>query len=146
MGLVDVSGKDIVPRRAVARGSITLESATLEAIREGRIKKGDVLTVAEAAGLLAIKNVPSTIPHCHPLPISHASVVFEMGDASIVCDCTVKAEYRTGVEVEALAGVMTALLTVWDMVKYLEKDDSGQYPGTRITDVHVVTKEKGASS
>ncbi len=143
MAMVDVSGKEMVDRRAVAQGKILLGERSLTAIKTGQVRKGDVLTFAEAAGLLAIKKVPESIPHCHPIPITAASVSFEMKADGVLCQCTVEATYKTGVEMEALAGASKALLTIWDMVKYLEKDEEGQYPSTRITELRVTEKRKG---
>lgn len=143
MGMIDVSDKEMVPRKATAEGMIMLSRKSLDAIINKSVKKGDVLTFAESAGLLAVKKVPEVIPHCHPIPITSASVEFEILEDGILCRCTVEAVYKTGVEMEALAGATAALLTIWDTVKYLEKDEGGQYPGTRITDIRVVEKRKG---
>lgn len=143
MGMVNVADKEMVSRKAIASGKILLGDKTQDAIKQGRVKKGDVFSFAEAAGLLAVKKVPESIPHCHPIPITSASIVFKHTLNGIVCLCTVETVYKTGVEIEALAGVSKALLTVWDMVKYLEKDEEGQYPDTKITDIRVVEKKKG---
>ena len=90
-----------------------------------------------------MKNTSMLIPMCHPVPVSAVDIDFDVRENSIICVCEVKAEYKTGVEMEALTGATVALLTIWDMVKYLEKDENGQYPGTRITNVEVVEKMKG---
>jgi len=142
-GMVDVSGKEVVPREAVASGSIRLSAASLDAITSGTVRKGDVLEVARVAAMLAVKRTPETIPHCHPVPVTSVDLGFRALDDRIEATCTVRADYRTGVEMEALSGVTTALLTVWDMVKYLEKDGDGQYPETLLGDVRVVRKTKG---
>ena len=141
--MIDVGDKKVVPRRAVAEGEMVLKSETIEEIRQGTVKKGDVLTVARIAGLNAVKQTSNLIPMCHPIPITFAGVDFDVRDEKVICRCEVRAEYKTGVEMEALMGVSTALLTVWDMVKYLEKDEKGQYPHTRITNIVVTSKEKG---
>lgn len=143
MGMIDISEKNIVKRRATAGGFLELAPGTLKEIRQGTVRKGDVLAIAEAAALLAVKSTPNMIPHCHPIPLDHAVVEFELAGDGIGCNCTVGADYRTGVEMEALVGVSAALLTIWDMVKYLEKDERGQYPGTAIKDIRVLKKEKG---
>lgn len=143
MGMIDVSGKKIVPRTAIAEGVLELGKVTLAAIRAGNIRKGDPLKTAEIAALLAVKDTCMKIPHCHPIPLTFVSAEFHVGEGSVKCTCTASADYRTGVEMEALSGVCAALLTVWDMVKYLEKDADGQYPSTAIKDVKVVKKEKG---
>jgi cyclic pyranopterin phosphate synthase len=142
-GMVDVSDKDIVPRSALAEGYVDLSSASVDAIRSRTVRKGDVLEVARVAALWGIKHTPTVIPHCHPIPVTAAEVDLHVLDGGVRATCLVKADYRTGVEMEALTGVSAALLTVWDMVKYLEKDDGGQYPGTRIRDIRVLDKSKG---
>jgi len=141
--IVDIGGKPDVHRRAVARGTIRLASTTVAAVRKGRVEKGDVLAAAEVAGLHAMKAVWQVLPHCHPVPITAASVSFEVRRDRIVCTTAVEATYKTGVEMEALYGCSVALLTIWDMVKAFEKDASGQYPRVRIEAVRVLTKEKG---
>jgi len=141
--MVDIGGKPDVRRRAVAAGSIRLKPSTIQAIRRGRVEKGDALATAEVAALHAMKTVWQVLPHCHPIPITAASVAFDVRADRVVGTTTIEATYKTGVEMEALYGVAVALLTVWDMVKSLEKDSKGQYPSARIEDVHVVTKEKG---
>ncbi len=143
--MVDIRAKPDVPRRAVAEGTIRLRSRTLVAIRSKRVVKGDPIAAAEVAGLQAIKSTWQTLPHCHPIPLTSAAVEFEFGKDRVVCTATVEATYKTGVEMEALYGVSVALLTVWDMVKSLEKDARGQYPSARIEGVRVVSKQKGTS-
>ncbi len=146
-GMVDIRDKEVVARTAVASGKIILSAKTVEAIRRGAVKKGDVYEVARAAAFLAVKNTPGVIPHCHPIPVEKVAVEFaseiagEKGFVSVRCEVSTTA--KTGVEMEALHGVLVALLTIWDMVKYMEKDEKGQYPHTRITDVVVEKKVKG---
>jgi cyclic pyranopterin phosphate synthase len=146
MGMVDVSDKTVVLRQAETRGFLRLRPQTLAAIESGTIKKGDPFAFAEAAGMLAVKKTAELIPHCHPLPIEAVTISFFPSDKGVEVRCRVKAAARTGVEMEALLGVTMALNTIWDMVKYLEKDDQGQYPTTCITDVCVVSKSKDALS
>lgn len=141
--MIDVSEKKVVPRKAVAEGSIVLKKGTIEAIHEGTVVKGNVLTAAKLAGIKGVKDTSNLIPLCHPIPVTHASVDLDMKEDRIVCRCEVRADYKTGVEMEALVGASIALLTIWDMVKYLEKDERGQYPHTAITNMRVVRKEKG---
>ena len=143
--MVDISKKPDVPRRAVASGEILLRPATIRAIRAGRVEKGDPIRTAEVAALQAMKRVWEVLPHTHPIPITGAAAEFAVKRDRVVVTCEVSATYKTGVEMEALYGVAVALLTVWDMVKSLEKDDAGQYPRTRIAGVRVVSKEKGAA-
>ncbi len=141
--MVDISSKNEVLRVARARGTIVLKSTTVDVIKAGEIKKGDVFETAKIAGMLAVKNTPSMIPHCHPIPIESVDFEFDLHGNRIDVECKVKAHYKTGVEMEALTGVSVALLTIWDMVKYLEKDENGQYPMTQIKDIEVVEKRKG---
>jgi len=135
--MIDVSGKETVARKAVAAGVIRLKAST-----KGEIKKGDPLTVGEIAAILAVKNTPDLIPLCHNIPIGKAHVQYTLGETTIEARCTVTTYAKTGVEMEALAGVIITLLNIWDMTKYLEKDDDGQYPDTVITDVRVIEKVK----
>lgn len=132
----------MVYRRAVAEGRLRLSRRTLTAVRAGRVEKGDPLATAEVAGLLAVKRTPELIPHCHPVPVTGSTVSLRVAAREVVATAEVSAVYRTGVEMEALVAVTVALLTVWDMVKYLEKDPSGGYPTARLTDVRVVDKQK----
>jgi len=141
--MIDVSGKEVVHREAEASGRINLKPETIEKIRSGEVKKGDPLPTAEIACILAVKKTPDIIPLCHPIPITSVDAEFRIADDHIEARCRVTADYKTGVEMEALTGVTAALLTIWDMVKYLEKDTDGQYPSTVITDVKVTEKRKG---
>ncbi|MBE8538587.1 cyclic pyranopterin monophosphate synthase MoaC [Geoglobus acetivorans] len=140
--MVDVSKKDDVLRVARAEGYILLRKETIRAIIENRVAKGNVLNTAVVAGTLAAKKTSELIPLCHPLQITSVSIDFEIYEDRIKAVCEVKYVGKTGVEMEALVGVTNALLTVWDMVKSIEKDENGQYPFTRITDVRVVEKIK----
>lgn len=142
--MVDISAKAEVSRVAVAKGRIYLRSGTLQAIREGKTLKGNVLATARVAATLAVKDTARLIPMCHPIPIGSITIDFSEGDGYIEATARVKTYGKTGVEMEALTGVSVALLTVWDMVKSAEKDENGQYPVTRIDNVHVVEKLKGA--
>jgi len=142
MGMVDVSEKPVVVRKAQAAGKIFLSPKTLEEVKGGRIKKGNPLQVAEVAAMNAAKQTYVLTPHCHQIPLDTVRVEFDVRADSIEALCYVSARARTGVEMEALVGVSVALNTLWDMVKYLEKDAQGQYPFTRITDIRVVKKEK----
>jgi len=141
-GMVNISDKEDVVRIAVAEGVIKLKKETVKAIRENRVPKGDVLNTATVAGILAVKKTPSLIPMCHPIPITNVKFDFEIEEDEIKVICEVKSIGKTGVEMEALVGVTNALLTIWDMVKSMEKDESGNYPNTVIRDVRVIRKEK----
>lgn len=140
--VVDISGKRPVRRIAVARGFIALKRETLEAIKRGRIGKGDVETVASLAAVLAVKDTPRLVPLAHPIPIESVEPVLRVVDNGVEIEVKVVTTAKTGVEMEALAGVMAGLLAVWDMVKSLEKDERGNYPYTEIRFVRVESKIK----
>lgn len=143
MGMIDVGDKPVVLREAEAQGRILLSGNALDAIRNHRVRKGDPFPVAEVAGMQSAKQTAWLIPHCHQVPLDTVDVVCTLTGEGVDVSCRVRARARTGVEMEALVGVTAALNTVWDMVKYLEKDPAGQYPHTRITDIRVVRKQKG---
>lgn len=140
---MEITEKPPLGRRAVATGTIRLKESTVEAIKNGKVKKGDVLTVARVAAIQAVKETPRQIPMCHPIPITGVEVAFELLSDRVRATVAVTSVGKTGVEMEALAGVSAALLNVWDMVKYLEKDETGNYPSTRIEEIRVVEKRKG---
>lgn len=142
--MVDIGGKPSTVRRAVAAGEIQLAPATIEAIRENDIGKGDVLATARIGAIRAVKHTWEGIPMCHQIPITNIEVNLTVRDAAIDIEVTVETVGQTGCEMEALEGVTTGLNVVWDMVKSAEKDDAGQYPNTVITGVRVLEKEKGA--
>ena len=142
-GIVNIGSKPVVERRATAKGRVILNKATKAAIVSGGIKKGDVLEASTIAAIQAVKDTPRIIPHCHPIPLEGTSVDWSWEDTSLWCSETVSAHYKTGIEMEALTGVAAGLLCAFDMVKSLEKDDDGQYPVARISDLEVVEKFKG---
>lgn len=138
--MVDVSSKPETLRTALARGEIHLKPQTLLLIREGLMKKGDVLTVAQLAGIMAAKKTSELIPLCHPISISQASVELEIDDSlpGIMITAKVVTTGQTGVEMEALTAVSIAALTVYDMVKAVEKTG-------RIQNIRLVEKHGGQS-
>jgi len=144
--MIDVSEKPVIRREAEAAGIIVLKPATIDRIRSREIRKGDPFQVAEIAAMQAAKQTHLLIPHCHQIALDMVNVVFSIEDRSVEARCTVLARASTGVEMEALVGVTSALNTIWDMVKYLEKDEHGRYPETLIKDVRVTRKEKGGPS
>ena len=144
ISMVDISEKEAVERVAVASGRIKLKSSTVERIKSGNIKKGDVLACAEVAAVVAVKKTPEIIPLCHQVPIESVEVEFALGDEDLKAKVSVKSVGKTGVEMDALHGLSVALLTVWDMVKSVEKDETGNYPHTRIDEIRVEKKEKHA--
>lgn len=118
--MVDVSGKSETGRTAVAEGYIFVSEPVLAAIRENAVKKGDALGVARVAGILAVKNTPRVIPLCHNIPISGCDIQFTLEEGRIRAVCSVVCHAQTGAEMEALSGVSTALLTIYDMCKSID--------------------------
>jgi cyclic pyranopterin phosphate synthase len=140
---VDISEKPEVLRKAMASGFIRLKPETLKKIKAGEVPKGDVLSVAQTAAILAAKRTPELIPLTHQIQITGIDVRFKMERQGIRATVEVRSMGKTGVEMEALVGVTSALMTIWDMVKGLEKDRAGQYPKTSIEDIRILKKVKG---
>ena len=138
--MVDVSAKETTTREATARGRVVLAPETLALIVEGRAPKGDVLATARVAGIMAAKRTHELIPLCHPLPITAVRVTLEPDHAAhtIEVEATVRVTGQTGVEMEALTAVSVAALTVYDMVKAVQRD-------IRIGDIRLVAKSGGRS-
>lgn len=138
--MVDVSGKDVTAREAVAAGTIRVSETVFQAVMNKEIKKGDVLTVAQVAGIMGAKQTSSLIPMCHLLNLTHASLTFRLLPeiCGIEAVCTVRTEGKTGVEMEALTGVSVALLTIYDMCKAVDKR-------MVMGDIHLVEKSGGKS-
>jgi cyclic pyranopterin phosphate synthase len=138
--MVDVSEKNITKRTATAKGSISVSREVMDAVIGRTIKKGDVLTVAQVAGIMGTKKTSDLIPMCHPLNLSNAKVTFDIDEeaCTISALCTAVCEGRTGVEMEALTGVSVALLTIYDMCKSMDKR-------MIINDIHLVEKSGGKS-
>ena len=143
-GMIDITEKPAIWRRATASGKIRLKESTVQAILAGSVKKGDALNAARIAAVLAVKDTPRIIPMCHPIPITSVDVDFDLQPGAVQAWVTVTSLGRTGVEMEALTGAAAALLTLWDMVKYLEKDETGNYPETAILEIRVLEKRKDA--
>ena len=120
--MVDVSEKDSTYREAIAEGTVVVKPDTMALIKSGGIKKGDVLAVAQVAGIMAAKKTSDMIPMCHPLMLSGVDITFELTDTDIHITATVKCKGSTGVEMEALSAVSTAALTVYDMCKAVQRD------------------------
>jgi len=135
--MVDVSGKQIQLREAVARGEILLSSNTLDLIESQSVAKGNVFATARLAGILAAKKTGELIPLCHPLPISHCEVIFEIPPSRdrIVINASAKIAAQTGVEMEALTAVSIAALTIYDMCKAVDQ-------AMQISDIKLVSKTK----
>ena len=139
---VDVSGKPLVRRTAIARGFIKLRRETVERIKSGSVEKGDPLQLARVAGINSAKLTSLLLPLCHPLRLDYVEVNPKINDEGIEVEVLVEATERTGVEMEALTAVSIALLNVWDAVKMYEKTVDGQYPDTVITNIRVIRKVK----
>jgi cyclic pyranopterin phosphate synthase len=144
--VVRIHEKEVLFRRAVATGLLTLQSTTKSAIEDGSVKKGDVLQASTIAAIQAVKETPRIIPHCHPIPIEGVQVDWVWEGNNLRCTVTVEAMYKTGVEMEALTGVSAGLLCVFDMVKSFEKDQHGQYTTACIREIHVISKTKNLPS
>lgn len=138
--MVDVSDKDISERIAVAKGSVIMQPETLALIRDGGVKKGDVLSVARLAGIMGAKKTPDLIPLCHPLALTSVSLELTLDEARSAVDITARCKLkgRTGVEMEALTAVSVAALTVYDMCKAADR-------GMQISDIRLLRKEGGKS-
>lgn len=138
--MVDVGGKPETERMALARGEVLMQQSTLDLIRKGAIKKGDVLTVAQVAGIAGAKRTADLIPFCHPLPLTHLEINFELDDQLPGVRITASARTRgqTGVEMEALTAVSVAALTIYDMAKAAEKT-------MKIQNIRLVEKRGGQS-
>jgi cyclic pyranopterin phosphate synthase len=138
--MVDIAGKDITHRRAVACGQIEMQAQTLQLIQQGGHKKGDVLGVARIAGIMAAKKTADLIPLCHPLSLSHIQIEFEPDTENhlIACRATVETDGKTGVEMEALTAVQIALLTIYDMCKAVDR-------GMTLTNIGLLEKSGGKS-
>jgi cyclic pyranopterin phosphate synthase len=143
MSMIDISKKKETKRTATAYGRIKLKEETIKLIKNKQIEKGDVFEIAKVAGMLAVKKTPETIPHCHQIPITSINIDFEISGNYVDVFVKVKTVAKTGVEIDALCGVSTALLTLWDVVKKYEKDENGQYPDTKISEIKIIEKIKG---
>lgn len=138
--MVDVGGKDVTERTAIAEGYIEMNPATLTLIMQGEHKKGDVLGIARIAGIMASKKTADLIPLCHPLPISHVELNLEpeTETSRVYCRTTVKTRGQTGVEMEALTATQVSLLTIYDMCKAIDR-------GMTIQGVRLLKKSGGKS-
>ncbi len=136
--MVDISAKDETVRIAVASARITMQPETAEVIRNGTAQKGDVLGVAQVAGIMAAKNTPQIVPMCHPLMLTGTDIEFEVQDAAVDIQATVKTTGKTGVEMEALTAASVAALTIYDMVKAMDR-------GMTVEEIQVESKSGGAS-
>ena len=138
--MVDIADKASTARRAIAAGRIVMQAETLDLIRQGKHKKGDVLGVARIAGIMATKRTADLVPMCHPLALTHVAVEFDVDADANAIECTVTAETtgQTGVEMETLTGVQVSLLTIYDMCKAVDR-------GMVISDVRLLEKSGGKS-
>jgi cyclic pyranopterin monophosphate synthase len=134
--MVDVGGKDVTDRRAIARAAVRMSAATLDAVRRGDAPKGDVIGTARIAGIQAAKRTSDLVPLCHPLPLSFVDVRAEVGEDAVVLTAEARTSAQTGVEMEAMTAATVAALTVYDMVKGLER-------GVTIESVELIEKSGG---
>jgi len=140
--MIDIHNKKVQYREAIASGEIRLTKETMKRVKAGEVEKGDPVQIAILAGIQGAKLTPTVIPLCHPLPLERTDVKFEFIDSGLKATATVVATGKTGVEMEALVAVTTALLNIWDVLKMYEKDENGQYPFTKISNIHVIKKVK----
>lgn len=139
MKMVDITHKEVTLRTATAEAAIVLsKKETLEAIQQGRVPKGDVFEMSKAAGLLGVKKTPDLLPDCHPIPIEATSVAYQINKLEILIKVTVKTNYKTGVEVEAMHGASVVALNMYDMLKPLDK-------GIEIRHIRLLEKRGGKS-
>lgn len=136
--MVDVGGKPVTARQAVATGRITMSPAALAAIRTGAVAKGDILAVARIAGIMAAKRTAELIPLCHPLPLTSVALDLALDDAGVIATAACATDAKTGVEIEAMTAVSIALLTIYDMAKAIDK-------GMIVSDIRLKSKTGGKS-
>ena len=140
--IVDITNKKDTVRMATASGILRLNEKSIGAIRDKSVKKGDVIEASTIAAIQAVKETPRIIPHCHPIPLQACDVNWNIENELLRCTVTVKATYKTGIEMEAITGVCAGLLCALDMVKSFEKDEQGLYPKTTIDEVKIIDKVK----
>jgi len=143
MKMVDISGKREVSRRATASGEIELKRETRALIRAGKIEKGNPLTVAEISAINGVKESYRLLTFSHQIPIESVTAQAELTGSGASLVVSASAHFKTGVEMDVLTGVAVGLLNLWDMVKKYEKDETGQYPLTKIHSLRVLEKVKG---
>ena len=138
--MVDIGDKAITRRLAIASGSINMQKETISLIKEKKHKKGDVLGIAQAAGIMAAKKTSELIPLCHPLSLTHINIELSIDEKKcmVYCECRAEAEGKTGVEMEALTSVQITLLTIYDMCKAVDR-------GMSISDIKLLKKTGGNS-
>ena len=136
--MVDVSGKEVTAREAVARGRIAMSREAVRAVRRATLKKGDALQAARLAGIMAAKRTSDLIPLCHPLPLSHVDVILKPVRDGYAIEARARTSAQTGVEMEALTAVSVAALTLYDMVKAMDK-------AMVISDIRLLSKRGGRS-
>ncbi len=138
INMVDITGKPVTERTALARGIVSMKKSTIEMIKKGEMAKGDVLAVAKVAGILGAKRTAGLIPLCHPLNITHVHLAFKFRKDAVEIESAVKLEGKTGAEMEALSAVAVAALTIYDMCKAVDKEMT-------ISDIRLIRKTGGRS-
>lgn len=136
--MVNISNKPITQRKAIAQGRIFLSEEAINSIKDGHNKKGDVLTIAQVAGIQAAKNTSLLVPLSHPLLIKSINITFHINSSNITCTSEVICDGKTGVEIEAICATQVALLTIYDMCKYIDK-------AMVLNDIKLILKEGGKS-
>lgn len=138
--MVNVSQKPVTQREAVAKGLVRMQPATLQILRQGQAEKGDVLSVAQVAGIMAAKQTSQIIPLCHPLPIDEVRIEFSLDEAesAVQITATILSTGKTGVEMEALTAVAVSALTIYDMLKAVDR-------GMRLESIRLLKKKGGKS-
>ena len=137
-GMINIGEKRVTEREAVVEGTIYIKPSLILAIKKKKIPKGDVLEAARLAGILAAKKTPDIIPFCHPIPIDYIDIAFSLRDRAIKVSATVKANAKTGVEMEAFTAAASALLVIYDMCKFKDRTAT-------ISDIRLVKKSGGKS-
>ncbi|RLG02679.1 MAG: cyclic pyranopterin monophosphate synthase MoaC [Thaumarchaeota archaeon] len=140
--MIDITHKNVSFREAIAEGVIYLSGETIKRIKKGNIEKGDPIVIAKLAAIQAVKKTSDLLPLCHPIKVTGVDVEHIILDNGIKLRISVRTTEKTGVEMEALTGLLIGLATIWDVVKKYEKDKLGQYPRTSISEVKIIKKVK----
>ncbi len=144
--MVDISAKEVIKREAIAEGFIRLKPETMHKIRNNQLEKGNAIEISKLAGIMAAKKTSELLPLCHNIPLEEVIMEAKVEDDGVRVSAKISSHAKTGVEMEALTSVAIALLTIWDVVKKVEKDENGQYPYTELSGIKVVRKTKEAST
>ena len=119
--MIDVSEKKITLRTAKARSIVKVSDISIDAIKSNKVPKGNIFEIAKAAGMLAVKNTANVIPHCHPMPVEYCNITFSIENNNIIIELETKTNYKTGIEVEAMYGASVVAITIYDLLKPIDK-------------------------